>query len=185
MKTLLRIRLGKGLLPLLFILLSTFHVSAQWGENEKIMIGAGGFYNFQTESKASEIRVKIPIINSLYLTPRFSYYPPGNKINEYYAGADINWHFLTGRKIKPYLLAGGYYNNWINSAEYLGNNRKKNNIAPEAGCGIVFNIGCRLKPYVEYRYDVRWREGSLGAGLFFNFGKCPKNSRHTKCPAYQ
>jgi hypothetical protein len=169
----------------LLIMIITASLSAQYNPRQKPLLGAGGFYNFQTESSAAEVRFKIPLYRNVFITPRFSYYTPGNKIHEYYAGADMNWHLNSGRKIQPYLLAGAYYNNWINYEQQGASVLKKNNISPEAGCGIVFNIGCRLKPYLEYRYDIRWREGSIGAGLFLSFSKCPKSNRHQKCPAYQ
>lgn len=167
------------------LIIQGFLLSAQYNPKQKPLIGAGGFYNFQTESNAGEVRFKMPLYRNVFITPRFSYYAPGNKIHEYYAGADMNWHLNTRRRIQPYLLAGAYYNNWINYEEMGASILKKNNISPEAGAGIVFNISCRLKPYLEYRYDVRWREGSIGAGLFLSFSKCPKSNRHQKCPAYQ
>lgn len=169
---------------MIFSALFTTNLSAQWTRIPKSLLGLGVFHNFQTESQGIDIRYKKFISPALAVTPRFSYFFPGNPINEYYAGLDVNYHLNDRRKFQPYIFAGGYYNNWINYEQYGAPVRKKNNLVAELGCGVVFNIGCRIKPYVEWRYDTKWKEGSLGAGLFISFAKCPGRGLASKCPAY-
>jgi hypothetical protein len=157
-------------------------LQAQWQETPRSMIGIGAFHNFQTESQALELRYRKHFSPNLSVVPRFSYYFPGNKIHEYYAGVDLNYTVNVRRKVQPYLLAGAYYNNWINHEQYGASAKKKNNFVVEGGCGLLFNIGCRFKPYLEWRYDTKWKEGSLGAGIFISFAKCRRGNG--KCPAY-
>jgi hypothetical protein len=157
---------------------------AQWARIPKSLIGIGVVHNFQTESQGIDIRFKKFIAPDIAVTPRFSYFFPGNPINEYYAGLDVNYQLNKYRKFQPYFLVGGFYNNWINYEQYGAPLRKKNNLVADLGCGAVFNIGCRLKPYVEWRYNTKWKEGSLGAGLFISFAKCPGRGLASKCPAY-
>ncbi len=162
----------------------TNNVFAQWTRIPKSQMGVGGFHNFQTESQAIEVRYKQFITPVISVTPRFSYYLPGNPIIEYYAGIDMNYHFNMNRKLQPYVFAGGYYNRWINFEQYGVSVKKKNNLLAELGCGMVLNIGCRLKPYVEWRYNTQWKEGSIGAGFLISFAKCPGRGLASKCPAY-
>jgi hypothetical protein len=185
MKTSHQSQILKSFFMILTFALFALQASAQYKVKVKPMIGIGGYHNFQTESNASEVRMRFHMSGNLYAVPRFSYYFPGNKIHEYYAGADLHYHLSKRGKLQPYLLGGLYFNNWINHEQYGAPTRQKFNIAPEAGCGILFNVGCRIKPYIEYRYDIRWREASLGAGLYLSFGKCPKKNKFSKCAAYQ
>jgi len=171
-----------SLLMFSFLLIGT--VNAQKHLIPKSKIGIGTFYNFQTESQAIELRFKKNLTKNIAVTPRISYFFPGNKIHEYYAGLDASYQMNIKRKVQPYIFAGAYYNNWINYEQYGASIRKKNNVPVEVGCGVEFNLWCRIKPYLEWRYDTKWKEGSLGAGLFISFGKCPGRGLASKCPAY-
>ena len=165
-----------------FIKLNSFSQSA----GKPLIIGIGGLFNFQTEGKAVDARVMLPLAEGFYFTPRASYFPSSNKIHEYYAGADIDYYLLLLRKVTPYVYLGGYYDNWINYTEFHNKLAKKNNMVPEGGAGLIFNFGC-INPYLEYRYDGKWKEGSLGAGLMITLGggcfssKTPSSER---CPHF-
>jgi len=153
-------------------------------EKEKTLFGLGTVYDFQTNGASLDLRVKIPVYKNTYITPRLSYFPAGNNIHEYYLGADADYHFYQYKKIKPYAYLGGFYDNWINYKDFSSNKVKKNNFVFEGGTGVVFDLGC-LNPYIEYRYDTKWKEGSLGAGVFFKFCKCFKKKREKiRCPAF-
>ena len=157
---------------------------AQKKQKEKTMFGLGAFYNFQTEGVAIDLRARIPVYKNTYVVPRLSYFPGINNIHEFYLGADVNYQFLKYKKLRPYALLGGFYDNWINSSDFISSKAKKNNFVLEGGAGVMFNLGC-LNPFIEYRYDTKWKEGSLGAGVYFKFGECfGKKRQKIRCPAF-
>jgi hypothetical protein len=154
------------------------------GENPTLY-GIGAYYNFQNKGIAIDARAKIPVYNNIFISPRVSYYPPFNNIHELYLGADADYHFLKYKFLNPYAYIGGYYDDWFNSSDFLNKKAKKNTILLEGGLGIVFDVKC-IHPYIEYRYDTHWEEGSIGAGILFNF-KCLFNSTGRKiknCPNF-
>ncbi len=176
-----------SILKLIFILLffsQVYHSKAQQ-QKRLIEYAIGSSYNFQTKGIAFEARGKINIYKSFYITPRISYFPSFNKIHEFYAGADLNYFFFDYKSISPYLILGGYYNNWINNKSFHSPLATKNNFAPEGGAGLLFNIGC-FNPYIEYRYDRRWKEGIIGIGILIGFDDCfsNKNNSEIRCPRF-
>jgi hypothetical protein len=154
-------------------------------DKTSFQIGVGGLYNFQTEGKAADIRLMFPLTEGIYFTPRLSYFPSSNKVHEIYAGADIDYFLLLSRKITPYIYLGGYYDYWTNSNEFQNKLAKEDNVVYEGGGGLVFNFGC-INPYIEGRYDAKWKEGSLGAGLMVRFGSCfgSKIPASQRCPHF-
>ena len=172
---------------LMFLLLITFSLttSAQMKNKtkEKTLFGIGSFYDFQTKGVALDLRARIPVYTNTYVVPRLSFFPGFNNVDEYYLGADANYQVYQYKKIKPYALVGGFYDNWINAADFTSKKAKKNNFVFEAGTGVLFDLGC-LNPFIEYRYDTKWLEGSLGLGVYFRFCKCFSHKKKIKCPAY-
>lgn len=146
--------------------------------------GPGIVYNLPVNSLAGELRAKIPVWNRFFAVPEVSYFMPFSPIHEFYAGAALHYEspFTLG-KFTPYLAAGLYYNNWINVAEYRSSTNDRNNMAPEAGGGLVLSRGC-IRPYLEGRYDMRWKEGTIRLGILFYPGDCRIRMRKVKCPAY-
>lgn len=167
---------------ILVMMFFSYSSISQRSDNDYGALGLGLVYNFQTESWGTDARFKIPLTEKLSLVPRFSYYLPSNKISEYYIGTDINYYISTANFFDLYILAGGYYNNWINNEQYSYGIGKKNNVVPECGGGAIFNTGCRVKWYIEYRYDIKWKEGAVGTGFLFTFQRCKSIQR---CPAYK
>lgn len=169
---------------LLLILFSSYHTFSQ-NKEFKTLFGIGGLYNFQTEGIAFDGRAKIPIFKKLFISPRLSYFPSFNNVHELYAGTDLGIDLPAFRNATPYIFAGGYYNDWFNSAEFHNSVAKKNNLVYEAGVGIVLSFKC-FYPYAEYRYDAKWKEGSLGVGLMLKFGECfySKKNQVKKCPGF-
>ena len=49
----------------------------------------------------------------------------------------------------------------------------------------MFFIGC-IDPYLEYRYDAKWKEASVCAGVLFNWGKCFNSHEpaEKRCPHF-
>ncbi len=151
--------------------------SQPWG------YGVAAIYNFQTAGFGAELRCKIPIKGKSSLVPEVSYFPSFNPYHEMYAGAALHYELFAIKSYNFYLLAGGYYNHWINAEEFAPGQRKENNFAPEAGAGLVRNRGC-WRPFIENRYDFKWKEDNLRLGIYWYPGSCGKRKRKEKCPAY-
>ena len=162
-----------------FIFLSSFAAGAQ-----NVGIGADVMYNFQTESIGVGARVSIFPNNRLSFVPQFSYYPGFNKIHEFYLGMGLEYKFLLRDKYHLYAIAHGAYNNWLNYSVSAMDGAKQTNWNLEGGIGISTNK-C-LRPFLEYRYNLKFRETHLRLGLLYILG-CKGNGgkSHGLCPAYE
>lgn len=146
-------------------------------------LGAGGIYNFQSNGIAAELRAFIPVTERIAVSPQIHYFFPFNDIHEYYAGLALQYSLFPNRIWTIYPLAAAYYNRWQNSDDFTGSVAKPNNISEKVGIGIMKNTGC-LRPYVEQRYDFKWKEFNLHLGVLLYFGDCYTWSPD-RCPAYQ
>jgi hypothetical protein len=142
--------------------------------------GAAIIYNFATEGFGADVRVKIPIRNRLSAVPEISYFPGFNRYHEFYAGLALHYEIFTIKSYNLYLAAGGYYNNWMNADEFIPGARKQNNFVFEAGGGLVRNRGC-FRPFIEDRYDFKWKENNLRIGIYWYPGYC-RSGKKEKCP---
>ncbi len=167
----------------IFILI-TFKTYAQ----TNVGIGGSIVYNLQTQGIGAELRAQIKLFQNLSVVPQVYYFPSFNKIHEYFIGANLHYEVYRWSRITPYVAAGGFYNNWINSETSGSIKAKTNNILPEGGIGILFGKNC-LKPFVEQRYNPVWREGCFRIGFIYYPGCNTKgkgiNKRTYACPEYQ
>ena len=153
------------------------------GNAQNIGAGASAIYNFQTESFGAGIRASIFPNKRLSIVPQFSYFFPFNKINEYTIGLGLEYKFIKRDKINLYALIHGGYNSWISYKSSSYKDAKPTNWNLEGGLGISTNT-C-LRPFLEYRYNVKFRETHLDLGFLYIFG-CRKNSHFSvnDCPRY-
>ncbi len=140
----------------------------KYGNSQNIGLGADAMYNFQTESFGAGARVSFFPNRRISIVPEFSYYFPFNKIQEYYLGLAIEFKFIYAKKFNAYLIAHGAYNSWLNHENSPMPNAEPNNWNGEIGIGIS-NNKC-LRPFLEYRYNVNFRETHLRLGLLYIFG---------------
>ena len=147
----------------LFILFFASSVTPQ-----NIGVGADVMYNFQSEGFGSGARVSIFPNNRVSIVPQFAYYFSFNKVHEYYAGAALEYKIIMRKKIFVYLLAHGAYDKWLNPEVSPMVNPKPNNWDAEGGVGIS-GTKC-WRPFLEYRYNVRFRETHLRLGIMYIFG---------------
>lgn len=164
---------------LLSILLSLPLLAA----SQNIGAGADVMYNFQTESFGAGARVSFFPNKRLSIVPQLTYYFPFsfNKINELNAGLALEYKFIYRERFHIYALAHGAYNRWINYAESPMKGAKPNNLNLEGGFGISTN-SC-LRPFLEYRYNVRFFETHLRLGVLYIFG-CRGGNHDRRCDAY-
>ena len=159
---------------LIFILFFTTRLTAQ------VSGGVTGIYNFQTESIGIGARAIVREQKQIQFSPQFSYFFPGNKINEWTIGCSVQYRFFKTGKFQSYALAHGGYNRWTNFEDSFMKDAKLNNWNGEVGVGII--LGKRVRPFAEWRYNTKYREASIQVGLLFN-----KNSfkgKNEKCAAY-
>jgi hypothetical protein len=152
--------------------------------SQTIGAGASAIYNIQTESFGAGARVTVILNNRISLTPQFSYFFPFNKINEYTIGLGLEGKFIKREKINLYALLHGGYNSWINYKSSGLKDAKTTNWNLEGGVGISTNT-C-LRPFLEYRYNIKFRETHLNLGFIYIFG-CKKNKglNTDKCPTFK
>ncbi|MEO5572365.1 MAG: hypothetical protein ABIT08_04815 [Bacteroidia bacterium] len=153
---------------------------AQGQRRTKVTTGYGAaiIYNFATAGFGADLRVKVPISDRLYAVPEISYFPGFNPYHEGFAGVALHYEILTIYNYNLYLLAGGYYNDWFNADDFAPAQKMQNNFSPQAGGGLVRSWGC-IRPFIENRYDFKWKEDNLRIGIYWYPGSCGKKE---KCP---
>ena len=158
-----------------YILLLSIFLIPFWGRSQNIGVGADAMYNFQTESIGTGARVNFFPNKRLSFVPQFAYYFAFNKINEYYAGLGLEYKFIRKNKFNLYAVVQGAYNSWLNYESSEMNGAQKNNWDFEGGIGIS-NNWC-LRPFIEYRYNIKFQETHLRLGLLYIFG-CKNGGKH-------
>lgn len=150
---------------------------------QNIGAGVSAIYNFQSESFGAGIRGSVFPTKRLSFSPQFSYFFPFNKVTEYTLGLAVEYKAIYRPKFHIYGLLHGGYNKWINYKQSAMKDAKPTNFNFEAGVGISTNK-C-LRPFLEYRYNVRFLETHLNLGLLYIFG-CKNRSSvsGTECPTF-
>jgi len=150
-------------------------VIKEWG------FGFAAIDNFTAQTYGLDLRAHLILSNRITIAPQIQYYPPFNKYNDFYAGASVQFNFTPSYQWGLYGIAHASYHDWINYAQSTSPLAQQNNWNAEPGLGIVRNYGC-VRPFAEARYNIKWGEGNLRAGLTFFFGDC--GGQHAVCPAY-
>ena len=172
------------------ILILVFSSLSLIGNAQNIGVGASALYNIQSESFGVGARVNIFPDYTLSYVPQFSYYFIG-PVSEWTLGLSLEYKLIKGNTFIFYLLAHGGYNNWSNAGSSALEGASATNWNIEGGGGITTNK-C-LRPFLEYRYNIKFRETHLQLGLLYIFG-CDnggngyRNTNRIKkmivCPAY-
>lgn len=160
------------------------------GNSQNIGVGASAMYNFQSESFGAGARVNIFPNRTISYVPQFSYYFSG-PVSEYTIGLSLEFKILRGNTFNFYLMAHGGYNQWLNAGSSAMEGASPTNWNVEGGGGITTNK-C-LRPFLEYRYNIKFQETHLRLGILYIFG-CDNGGggyRNTNrmrktmvCPAY-
>ena len=172
------------ILRILFLIVVVFLFSFS-ATSQNVGVGADVMYNFQTESFGAGARVNFFPNKRLSFVPQFSYYFPFNKVEEYYVGLGLECKVLRRDRFSFYLILHGAYNSWLSYEHSALKGAQLNNWNCEGGIGIT-NNKC-LRPFLEYRYNIKFRETHLRLGLLYVFG-CRGNGRRRhsvdRCAAY-
>jgi hypothetical protein len=149
-----------------------------------IGVGASAMYNFQTQGIGVGIRGQFPLVKNLSIVPQLYYFPGFNKINELFVGANLHYDWRRWQNFTPYVLAGGFYNRWLNAETSGYLKAKPNNFIPELGVGILFRSFC-WRPFIEQRYNPVWKEGTFRIGIMYYPKSCSgKGSNGTNRKTY-
>jgi hypothetical protein len=137
-------------------------------------VGGSAIYNFQTNSFGLDVRTEIPLkkptlLEGLKIVPQLTYFPSFNKIHEFYIGSSVHLGVYSINKWTFYTLVNLSYNGWINYSSSPMADAKFSNIGFEGGIGVTTN-SC-LRPFVELRYNVKWKEANLRLGIVYTI-KC-------------
>jgi hypothetical protein len=152
---------------LFFILIIAYTPFILQGQN--IGAGASAMYNFQSESLGVGARVNFFPNNTISYVPQFSYYSLFiGSISEWTLGLSIEAKVKRGNKLNWYVLAHGGYNHWSNAGSSALEGASTTNWNLEGGAGVTTNR-C-LRPFLEYRYNVKFQETHLRLGILYIFG---------------
>ncbi len=174
-------KIYKILIAILVILPGSYLYSQNFG------LGLEAIYNFQTNSFGPGIRGEF-VKNQISIVPQIAYYPSFNKVTEFYAGASLHLNIMSYSKYTLYAILHGSYNGWISYANSPMEKAKFSNWCAEGGLGLKTNK-C-LRPFMEFRYNIKWKEANLRLGLMYFFNCKDKGGKSRKkkavsCPAYK
>lgn len=166
-----------------FLLLLLTTIAFSQLEAQQSSIGGGAIYNFQTKSFGLDVRAEYPIeqfniLNGIIISPQLAYYPWFNNVHEFYLGASAHVGIYSYKNWTLYGLTNVSYNGWINHSESGAENAKFSNIGFDLGAGIT-NNSC-IRPFIEYRYNFKWREANLRLGVIYTIN-CNKRGM-VPCP---
>lgn len=153
-------------------------------------LGASGLYNFQTESVGAGLRGVIFPNKIISISPQVSYFFPFNKVHELTGGLAVEAKFARTRLFNIYGLAHGGYNRWISYDASALPDAQPDNWNFEGGIGVSGQKCLRF--FAEYRYNLKFRETHVNAGLLYIFG-CKgrsgkfrsKSKKADDCPAFR
>lgn len=170
---------------LFFILLFPLLIRSQ-----NIGAGVSAMYNFQSESFGAGARVNFFPDRTISYVPQFSYYFIG-PVSEFHVGLGIELKVKRGNTLNYYVMAHGGYNQWMNAGSSGMEGAQTVNWNLEGGAGITTNK-C-LRPFLEYRYNIKFQETHLRLGILYIFGCGGSGNgyrderrvrRAVVCPAY-
>lgn len=154
--------------------------------SQKLGVGLEAIYNFQTNSFGPGLRCEI-VKNQISIVPQIAYYPSFNKVSEFYAGASLHLNVMSYGTYTLYAILHASYNGWINYANSPMENARFSNWCLEGGLGL--RTSQCIRPFLELRYNVKWKEANLRLGVMYFFNCKNKGGKTRKkkamsCPAY-
>ncbi|NQY67587.1 MAG: hypothetical protein HRT72_07685 [Flavobacteriales bacterium] len=131
--------------------------------------GANAIYNFQSGGIGIGLQGDMNVSKRLILASLVDYYPSFNTYHELYVGIEsIIPIFHVKKSWIGYPLLVGYYQMLFNHGSFGAEKSKFSNFTYEAGLGFSKAKGT-IKPLVELRYDIKWKEVNLRAGVMWYF----------------
>lgn len=161
------------------LIISVFALLPLLSKAQYVGVGASGIYNFQTESIGAGARVSIYPARRLSIVPQFSYYFGFNKITELTMGLGVEYKVIRTNRLNYYIIGHGGYNQWLNAEASVLPGASPSNWNAEGGIGI--STTAWIRPFIEYRYNLKFQETHLQLGILYIFGRSKNPSA---CPAF-
>ena len=157
-----------------FLVLNAYSISF----SQQNMVGGSLVYNLHTKSLGLGLRAEFPIekvdlLEGLSVVPQLTYYPPFNRIHEFYLGSSIHLGVYSIDRWLFYTLVNVSYNGWINNDDTRYREGNFSNLGVEIGIGISAKVKKCLHPFFEFRYNFKWNDPTLGLGLLYTL-KCDR-----------
>ena len=162
-------------ITLILIFITSVYVAV--AQKTPISLGVAGGYNFQTQGFGIDIRATKPLTDNMRATLRYANFPSFNMVKETYLGMDLDYIIYEALKIDYYGFIGLNYDNWENAAESQSSKAKKNNFVVEGGIGAEIKYKM-FRPFAEWRYDTKWREGTVFIGVKFGLNAFAKKDKY-------
>lgn len=139
------------------------------GNAQDFGIGASALYNFQSEGLGVGVRGNFHPNRRLSYVPQISYYKIIlGTVNEITLGLSLEYKLFYMGSFNFYAIGHGGYNHWLNPDISPMENAQAANWNAEGGIGIT-NNKC-LRPFLEYRYNIKFQETHLQLGILYIFG---------------
>lgn len=129
-------------------------------------IGGGIIYNLPTNNLGFDVRYEYPK-RQFVISPQASYFPGIGPIQEFNVGVAGHYIPFSFGKALPYVLAFGGYNGWISYGSSPQPDAKFSNWVVETGIGLTTRT-CN-RPFIEWRYSVKWGESNVRIGFIYTF----------------
>ncbi len=142
--------------------------------------GGTGIYNFQSASFGSGARCVLRSQKKIQIVPQASYFFSFNKVHEWTIGAAIHAQLIKKGKWNGYSILHSGFNQWLSYQNSSLKNAKLNNWNAEIGAGL--SRGRNLKLFLEWRYNVKFKEAHVQLGILFSSLRSTKKKE--KCAAY-
>ena len=157
-----------------FLILNTYTTSFP----QQNMAGGSLVYNLHTRSLGLGLRAEFPIekadfLEGISLVPQLTYYPPFNRIHEFYLGTSVHLGVYRIDRWKFYTLANVSYNGWINNDSTQYREGNFSNLGIEVGIGVSATVKKCLHPFFEFRYNFKWNDPTLSLGILYTL-KCER-----------
>lgn len=143
-------------------------------------LGPEIIYNLPLNEWGLGVRAHYNLDYHWILSPQLNYFIPVGQIHEINLNLHASYVINPWDKYGVYLTAGPYLNYWINHSESASPRAKPFSLSAEAGGGIIKNFGC-IRPFAEWRYNVKWRESNIRAGFIYYPRICREER---KCTTY-
>jgi hypothetical protein len=147
-------------------------------------VGGSAMYNFQSESFGIGGRYSFMTDERFSFVPQISFYPPFgfNKVHEATIGLSIEYKYFRTNKLDFYVLEHGGYNYWINYKDSPMKDAHAHNWNLEGGLGLSWKVSNTWRPFVEYRYNLRFKETHLEVGVLYLLHSNKKKRGAVDCP---